>query len=81
MIATHVTLAVLAVRALSALASPGFTVQDSDHHVASDDIRFDTESAKLLASDPEVLLDNGLFVGAREAQTDRFLGIPFALPP
>jgi hypothetical protein len=81
MLATHVTLAVLAVRVLSALASPAFTVQGSDLHVASDDICFDTESEKLQTSNPEVLLDNGLFIGVREAQTDKFLGIPFALPP
>jgi hypothetical protein len=81
MLATHVTLAVLAVRALSALASSVFTVQGSDFHVTSDDICLDTESAKLPTSSPEVLLDNGLFFGVREAQTDKFLGIPFALPP
>jgi hypothetical protein len=81
MLATRVTLAVLAVRALSALASPVFTVQDSGLHVASDDICFDTESAKPPTSNPEVHLDDGLFVGGRKAQTDHFLGIPFALPP
>ncbi len=77
MLATRVTLAVLAVRALSALASPVFTVQDSEFHVASDDICFDSEST----SNPEVHLDDGLFVGVRKGQTDKFLGIPFALPP
>jgi hypothetical protein len=81
MIATRVTLAVLAVRALSVLASPVFTVQDSGLHVASDDICFDTGSSKPPPSNPEVHLDDGLFVGVRKAQTDGFLGIPFALPP
>ena len=78
MLATRVTLAVLAVRALSALASPVFTVQDSDFHVSSEDMCFDTESS---TAGPEVHLDDGLFVGVRKAQTDQFLGIPFALPP
>jgi hypothetical protein len=81
MLATRVTLAILAVRALSALASPVFTVQNSDLPVASDDICFDTESAKPPVSNPEVHLDDGLFVGVRKAQTDQFLGIPFARPP
>jgi hypothetical protein len=80
MLATRVTLAVLAVRALSALASPAFTVQDAIH-VASEGICFDTESSKSPTPNPEVHLDDGLFVGTRKAQTDGFLGIPFALPP
>ena len=81
MLTTRITLAVLAVRALSALASPMFTVQDSDLHIPSDDICFGTESAKSPISNPEVYLDDGLFVGVRKARTDQFLGIPFALPP
>lgn len=71
----------MVVRALSALASPAFTVQDCDLHVSSDDIFFDTKSAKPPTSNPEVHLDDGLFVGVRKAQTDQFLGIRFALPP
>jgi hypothetical protein len=81
MLATRMTLAVLAVRALSALASPVFTAQGSRLHVASDDICFYTESENPLTSNPEVHLDDGLFVGVRKAQTDKFLGIAFALPP
>ena len=81
MLPKRVTLAILAVRALSALASPVFTVQNSDLHVASDDVCSQTESANPLASSPEVHLDDGLFVGIREGKTDGFLGIAFALPP
>lgn len=81
MLTKRITLAVLAVRALSAFASPVFSVQDSGLHVASDDICFVTESAKPPASNPEVHLDDGLFVGVRKAQIDAFLGISFALPP
>jgi len=81
MLTKRVTLAVLAVRALSTLASPVFTVQDSKFRLASDDVCFDTESAKPPSSNPEVHLDDGLFVGVRKAQSDGFLGIPFALPP
>ena len=86
MLAKRATLALLAVRALSVLASPLdlFTVQDSDiykFHTASDAICTDAESAKPPGGNPEVLLDDGLFVGHRKGQTDHFLGIPFALPP
>ena len=82
MLATRVTLAVLAVRALSALASSVFTVQDTGLPVvASDDICFDSEYSKPPTSKPEVHLDDGLFVGARKAQIDQFLGIAFAHPP
>jgi carboxylesterase type B len=83
MLAKRATLALLAVRALSALASPvdSFTVQDSHLHVASDSICSDTESANAPTQNPEVTLDDGLFVGVRRAGTDHFLGISFALPP
>jgi hypothetical protein len=90
MLAKHATLALLAVQALSALASPvePFTVQDSELHLASDSIYSDTESAKPAANNGNnlvVRLDNGSFVGVRKAygevQIDHFLGIPFALPP
>jgi hypothetical protein len=87
MLAKRATLALLAVRALSALASPVqdpgiFTVQDSGFHtLAPDSIGTDAESANPLDSNPEVRIDDGVFVGYRKAQTDHFLGIPFALPP
>ena len=82
MLAKRATLALLAVQALSALASPvDFTVQDSGFHVSSDSMCSDTESVKPPDSNPEVHLDDGVFVGYRKAQTDHFLGIPFALPP
>jgi hypothetical protein len=86
MLAKRATLALLAVRALSALASPLdlFTVQDSDFykfHTASDSIYTDAGSTKPPDSNPKVRLDDGLFVGHRKGQTDHFLGIPFALPP
>jgi len=85
MLTARVTLAILVLRALSALASPlgQFTVQDPDHqfHVASDSVCADTESAGKPSSNPEVRLDDGLFVGFQKGKTDNFLGIPFALPP
>ena len=89
MLANCATLALLAVRALSALASPEqdlgiFTVQDSEsdfYTLAPDSISTDAESASPADSNPEVRLDEGLFIGHRKAQTDHFLGIPFALPP
>ena len=84
MLTAGATLALLALRALSALASPlgQFTVQDPDHqfHVASDSVCADTESAGK-SGKPEVRLDDGLFVGFQKGRTDNFLGIPFALPP
>jgi hypothetical protein len=83
MLAKRATLALLAVRALTALASPVdlFTVQDSDLLATSDSICSDTESANAPAPNPEVRLDDALFVGVRKGVTDRFLGISFALPP
>jgi hypothetical protein len=83
MLAKRATLALLAVRALSALASPvdHFTVQDSDRHAAPGSICSDTESANAPTPNPEVRLDDGLFVGVRKGVTDKFLGISFALPP
>jgi hypothetical protein len=86
MLAKRATLVLLAVRALSALASPLavdlFTVQDSNFPTTPDSIIYtDTESSKPPDGNPEVRLDDGLFVGYRKVQTDHFLGIPFALPP
>lgn len=84
MLAKRATLALLAVWILPALASPVdlFTVQDSNSPTASDSIIYtDTESSRPPDSNPEVRLDDGLFVGYRKVQTDHFLGIPFALPP
>ncbi len=83
MLGERAILALLAVRALSALATPiePFTVQDSDVHIALDPICGDTETAEAPPLGPEVHLDDGVFVGIRVAKTDQFLGIPFALPP
>ncbi|KAH9960122.1 carotenoid ester lipase precursor [Russula dissimulans] len=85
MLIARVTLAILALRALSTLASPSgqVTDQDPDHQfqAASDSVRGDTESAGNPSSNPEVRLDDGLFVGFQKGKTDNFLGIPFALPP
>jgi hypothetical protein len=82
MLAKRATFALLAVRALSTLASPVdlFTVQDSDLHAVLDPT-CDAGSENPLAQPPEVRLDDGLFVGARKGGTDKFLGISFALPP
>jgi hypothetical protein len=81
MLAKRATLALLALQALSALASPvDFTVQDSNFNPTSDSICHDTEYVNA-PDGPEVRLDDGVFVGYRKAQTDHFLGIPFALPP
>jgi hypothetical protein len=84
MLAKRATLALLAGRVLSALASPmeSFTVQDPTAHVVTD-MMCDGESAAQLESapSPEVRLDDGNFVGVRKGVTDHFLGIPFAKPP
>ncbi|KAI9450245.1 carotenoid ester lipase precursor [Russula earlei] len=83
MLAKRATLALLALRALSAFASPlgSFTIQDSDLHVASNAICNDIESERELPLGPEAHLDDAVFVGIRTGLTDQFLGIPFALPP
>ena len=85
MLVEHALLALLALRALPALASPmkPFTIQDSDFSLASDSTCADTQIIlnTEAAADPEVRLDDGLFVGVRKGKIDKFLGIPFALPP
>jgi hypothetical protein len=83
MLAKRATLALLAVRALSTLASPmePFLVPDSDHHVGLDSICDNSESTGAPDGSPEVHLDDAVFVGKREGLTDQYLGIPFALPP
>ena len=84
MLAKRATLALLAVRTLSALASPVdlFTVQDPNSPTTSNSIiSTDTGTSRPLDSNPEVHLDEGLFFGYRKAQIDHFLGIPFAVPP
>lgn len=82
MLVERAVLAILAVRALSALASPvhPFTVQDSGLHVVSDSICGDIETSEP-PEGPEVRLDDAVFVGKRKGNADHFLGIPFALPP
>jgi hypothetical protein len=89
MLAKRAALALLAGRALIALASPVeplFTVQDFTAHVTQDHVCGDRESAVQLESapsgpGPEVHLDEAVFTGLRKGQTDQFLGIPFAKPP
>ena len=87
MLAKRATLALLAGRALSALASPvdHFTVQDPTLHVAPGYTCGDTESVSQLegaaSAPPEVLLDDGVFTGLQKGETHQFLGIPFAHPP
>ncbi|KAH9073429.1 carotenoid ester lipase precursor [Lactarius deliciosus] len=68
MLSKRAILALLAVRALSALASPIIPCAGP-------------ESTEDLASTPEVHLDDALFTGIRKGETDQFLGIPFAHPP
>jgi hypothetical protein len=85
MLLEHALLALLALRALPALASPmkPFTVQGSDFSIASDPIcaNTQTEATTEAETKPEVHLDDGLFVGVRKGNIDKFLGIPFAFPP
>jgi acetylcholinesterase len=84
MLTKHAILASLAVRTLSALASPvdSFVVQDSASYMVSDHTCANTQPAEQLApTTPEATLDDGVFVGIRKGATDQFLGIPFALPP
>ncbi|KAH8982264.1 carotenoid ester lipase precursor [Lactarius akahatsu] len=83
MLSKRAILASLAVRALSALASPvdRLVVQEPLSYPVSDHTCAGTESAEQLASTPEVYLDDALFTGIRKGATDQFLGIPFAYPP
>jgi hypothetical protein len=83
MLAKRATLALLAVRTLSALATPiePFMVQDSGLRVPSGPSCDAAEAAGASTEGPEVQLDDGVFVGIRKGLTDQFLNIPFALPP
>ncbi|KAH9066827.1 carotenoid ester lipase precursor [Lactarius vividus] len=83
MLTKRAILALLAVRALSALASPvdKLVVQDPFSYRVSDHTCAGPESAEQLASTPEVHLDDAVFTGIRKGVTDQFLGIPFAHPP
>lgn len=84
MLTKHAVLASLAMRTLSALASPvdSFVFQDSASYMVSDHTCANTESTEQLApTTPEVHLDDGVFTGIRKGATDQFLGIPFAHPP
>ncbi|KAI0306653.1 Alpha/Beta hydrolase protein [Multifurca ochricompacta] len=84
MLTNRSALALLAAWALSALASPiePLVVQDSNHHLATNNICLDTKSdPPLELITPEVYLDDGIVVGFQKGATDNFLGIPFAEPP
>lgn len=83
MLTKHAILASLAMRALSALASPvdSFVVQDSASPMVSDHTCISTESTEQLIPAPQVTLDDGIFTGNQKGVTDQFLGIPFAKPP
>jgi hypothetical protein len=83
MLAKRSILALLAVGALSALASPtpAFTIQDPENLIVSDSICHDTEGAQTPPKGPQIRLDNGVFIGKTVGKADKFLGIPFALPP
>ena len=85
MLTKHAVLASLAVRTLSAFASPvdSFVVQDSAaSYFVADHTCANTQSTEQLApTTPEVQLDDGVFTGIRKGATDQFLGIPFAYPP
>ena len=85
MLVEHALLAVLALRALPALGSPmkPFAVQGPDFSIASDSTCADTKTTLITEAEtkPEVHLDDGLFVGVRKGNIDKFLGIPYAVPP
>ena len=69
--------------ALSALSSSvgQLTVQDSNPYIASGQRDSDAESIAPIIDTRQVFLDDGVFVGSRLGATDRFLGIPYAIPP
>jgi carboxylesterase type B len=83
MVAKHGILILFATHALSALASSigQVSIQDSDHYLASDQMGFDAESKADSTDSRQVFLDDGIFVGTQVGATERFLGIPYALPP
>ena len=83
MVAKHGILVLFAACALSALSSSvgQVTMDDSDLHLASGQMGFDAESRADSTDSRQVFLDDGIFVGTQVGATERFLGIPYALPP
>jgi hypothetical protein len=85
MLTKHGILVIFAAHALTALsASVGqVTIQDSNPYLASESgqINFETESIADPIDSRQVLLDEGVFIGTRFGSTERFFGIPYALPP
>ena len=83
MLLERAILAILAVRTLSAAASPiqQFTLQDNNFQVDSDAVCDVSDATEAPPAAPEVRLDDGVFIGLRKGKSDQFLGIPFALPP
>lgn len=85
MLTNHGILALLfTARALSALScSIGqVTTQDSNNpYLASGQMGFDTQSTAPPIESRTVFLDDGIFIGTRVGATEKFLGIPFAIPP
>ena len=83
MLLERAILAILAVRTLSAAASPlqQFTVQDNNFQIDPDAVCDLPDTTAAPPAAPEVRLDDGVFVGLRKGKTDQFLGIRFAIPP
>ena len=83
MLTKHGILVSLAVHALSALSSSvgKVVLQDSDPYLASGQMNFDAEAKTAPTDSGQVFLDDGVFVGTVQGTTERFFGIPYALPP
>jgi hypothetical protein len=83
MLSKHGILVFFAAHALTALsASVGqVTLQDSNPYLSSGQTDFDTESKAAPIESRRVVLDEGVFIGTRVGSTERFFGIPYALPP
>ena len=83
MLTKHGLLVLFAAHALTALSSSVGQVimQDSNPYLVSGQMDFDTEADAAPTDFPQVFLDDGVFVGTIRGTTERFFGIPYALPP
>ena len=83
MLTKHGILVLFVAHALTALsASVGqVTVHESNPYLESSQMDFGTESQTAPADSRQVFLDEGVFIGTGLSTVERFLGIPFALPP
>lgn len=57
------------------------TIQESNAYPPSGQMNSGTHPNTAAIDSRKVLLDDGVFIGALDYRVEKFLGIPFAMPP